>query len=120
MSKPCANVIANGALRAQRFAIPMSIQFRARDDAGWQGGQVENVSRNGILFRALRPLAVHTPIEIRFELPAEMGGVAGAQVLCAGEIVRVISESSLDTPPRLAARIWDYYFLRGKDQEDEE
>ncbi len=112
MSNRWASLVTNGLGRAQRFAIPMSIQFRTLDDTDWLEGAAENVSRSGILFHAPQLLDVHTPVEIRFEWPSDMVGGVSTQVICAAEIVRVVEAPSSDGPPLLAAKILDYHFVR--------
>ena len=119
MSKRWADVIANEAQRAQRFGISMSMHFRPLQEISWLEAEVENISRSGILFRAPRPLDVNTRIEMRFNLPLEMGGEAGAHVVCAGEITRVIPPPTSEERPTLAARIFDYRLVRGADGGDE-
>ncbi len=112
-------ITSDSLQRARRFSLPVVIQFRPLEETTWQEGQVENVSRSGILFRAPQPLSLHTPIEMRFDLPAELGGEPGAHVVCAGEIIRVIPPPGPDQQPILAARIMDYQFVRGLDETDD-
>jgi len=114
MSKRWVNTTANGSERAQRFAIAMPIQYRPLSDLTWLDGQVENISRSGVLFRAERVMDVATLLQMRFELPAEFGGQTGALVVCRGEVVRTLLPPTEDAPQRLAARILDYRFVRSE------
>jgi hypothetical protein len=98
--------------RPQRFAIAMPVYFRRLEEITWQEGRVENISRSGILFRAAQPVEPNTRVELRFDLPAEVGGEPGAHVVCVGEITRVIPSPMPDEPPILAASISDYRFVR--------
>ncbi len=102
----------NGSRRAQRFAIAMPIQYRRLSDVTWFEGQVENISRTGVLLRGEQTMNVATPLQMRFELPAEFGGQTGALVICRGEAVRTLLPPTEDAPKRLAARILDYTFVR--------
>jgi hypothetical protein len=102
----------NGSRRAQRFAIAMPIQYRPLSDVTWLDGEVENISRTGVLLRGGEIMSVATPIQMRFELPAEFGGQTGALVVCRGEVVRTILLPADDAPKRLAARILDFHFVR--------
>jgi hypothetical protein len=113
MSKRWVDLITNGTRRPQRYAISLPVQFRTLDDAAWQEGRSENISRSGILFRAPHPLDVDAVIEMMFDLPAEMGGEPGAHVVCIAHIARVLPRATPEEPPLLAARIHDYRFVRG-------
>jgi hypothetical protein len=113
MSKRWVDMSMNGARRAQRFAIAMPIQYRALDDILWMYGEVENISRTGVLLRGPELVSADAPIEMRFALPAEVGGEDGAVVICHGEVVRVLQPPASDAPKRLAVKILDYCFERG-------
>jgi hypothetical protein len=112
MSRRWVNMAMNGPQRAQRFAIAMPIQYRLLDDVTWLDGEVESISRTGVLFRCAEIMEVATPIQMRFELPAEFGGQTGALVICRGEVVRTVLPPADDAPKRLAATILDYTFVR--------
>lgn len=99
-------------LRAQRFAIQMPLRYRASGEAEWLEGETEDISRTGVLFRALDILEDNTPVEFTFALPAEVGGETGATVFCHGQIVRTVLPATSDAAPALAARILDYRFTR--------
>ena len=118
MIKRPADLSFNGTLRPIRFAIPMPVEFRAPEEPEWQEGQIENVSRSGILFHTTAPVSASRPIEMKFELPAEAGGEEGALVFCMGEVVRVIPGPAPESPCTVAARIVDYHFIRSADEFD--
>jgi hypothetical protein len=105
---------AKSPTRAQRFAISMPIQYRRTGEIWWLDGQVENISRSGVLFEAPLPMDVKTAVDLNFELPVEIGGEAGAVVVCRGEIVRQVQPATPDAPAALAAKILDYRFVRGR------
>ena len=107
------DLVTDGTRRPQRFAMSLPVQFRTLDATAWQEGQSENVSRSGILFRAAQPLEVDTVIEMMFDLPVEMGGEAGAHVVCTAHVTRVLPAATPEQPPLLAARIHEYRFVRG-------
>ena len=104
--------------RPRRFTIAMPVYFRPLEDITWMTGQVENISRSGLLFRTAQPVAVNTRVELRFDLPAEVGGEPGAHVVCIGEITRVIPAPAPEEQPILAASIVDYHFVRGAAGDD--
>ncbi|MBZ5546067.1 MAG: PilZ domain-containing protein [Acidobacteriia bacterium] len=103
----------NGSQRAQRFAIAMPIQYRSIHEINWLEGTVENISSTGVLLRGPQIMSVATPIQMRFELPAEFGGQTGALVVCRGEVVRALLPPAENAPKALAATILDYTFVRG-------
>ena len=117
MVRHSADLSLGGRLRPFRFAIPMPIEFRDPEEPEWLVGQIDNVSRSGILFHTSSPVSADRPIEMKFELPAEAGGEEGALVLCMGEVVRLTAGPTPESPCTVAARIVDYHFLRSADFE---
>jgi hypothetical protein len=101
-------------MRAQRFALSMPIQYRRAGEIWWLDGQVENISRSGVLFEAPQGMDVKTVVDLSFEFPVEIGGEAGAVVVCRGEIVRRVPPATPEAPSALAAKILEYRFLRGR------
>ena len=97
--------------RAQRFVIPMPLRYRRPGEREWHNGEVENISRTGVLFSAEELMDLSAPIEMRFQLPVEIGGATAAQVLCAGEIVRTVPPPSSGQLQFLAAQIRTYQFI---------
>jgi len=100
--------------RAQRFDFQLPLRYRASGETAWQEGRTENISRTGVLFWVGRSMEAHTPVEISFEMPVEVGGERGAEVVCQGEIVRTVLPATTDAQPALAARILEYQFIRGQ------
>ncbi len=104
-----------GNWRANRFPIAARLEFRPSGNADWIDGQVENVSRSGILFRATRVLPLYTAIEMRFPLAVMGGGEAAsgseASVYCRGRVVR--HSASPDDGSLQAATIREYRIVRG-------
>jgi hypothetical protein len=100
--------------RARRFGVELPVRCRAFGETAWREGRTENISHTGMLFRTHELLDVHTPIEITFAMPPAIGGEAGAQIMCRGEIVRTTLAASTDAHPLLAARILEYRFVRGR------
>ena len=93
--------------RAQRYAIPMSMLYRAAGDPTWREGRTENVSRSGVLFRAEHLMEPNTSIEMVLMLPIEIAGEAAGTTMCRGRIVRAVAPASFDARPALAAAILD-------------
>ena len=96
--------------RAPRFAVPMSMLYRAAGDPGWCEGRTENVSRSGVLFRAEQLMEPNTSIDMVLMLPIEIAGDAAGTTMCRGRIVRAVAPAGpvgLDARPALAAAILD-------------
>ena len=92
--------------RATRFAIASPLEYRTVSDSDWHSGMIENVSCTGVLFRAKSSLDVHTPIALKFALPAALSGPLPVQVMCAGRVVR---QAAGGAAPALAVAVSDCY-----------
>lgn len=96
--------------RAPRFAVPMSMLYRAAGDLGWCEGRTENVSRSGVLFRGEQLMEPNTSVDMVLMLPIEIAGDAAGTTMCRGRIVRAVAPASpvsIDARPALAAAILD-------------
>jgi hypothetical protein len=82
-------------------------------ESGWREGKTENISRSGMLFQAEEPIAPSAQLEINLVLPAEIAGLAAAEVVCRGEVVRTVNQESGTVSPTLAAKILQYHFQHG-------
>ena len=91
----------------------MILRYRPKGQESWKQGTVENISRSGVLFRAEGEVESGTPIDISLLLELPKAGAA-PEVLCWGEIVRSIRKEGR---PELAAKIFDYSFMRPTVQE---
>jgi hypothetical protein len=96
--------------RAPRFAVHLAMRYRSIGATRWREGQIENISRTGVLFWAEDLLAVDTPVEMSFLLPV---GDAKPGVICRGRVVRTVLPTAHKAPPGLAATISTYQFVRG-------
>lgn len=105
--------IRNAPPRAQRFDIQLPLSYRACGETTWRRGRTEDISCSGVLFWAEQGLKVNTQVEMIFELPVEVGGEIGADVICRGEIVRSVLSGKTDAGGLLAASILEYCFMRG-------
>ena len=101
---------------ARRFDIQVPLRYRAIGETEWHEGRTQNISHTGVRFWADQLMEVHTPVELSFEMPAEIAGERGAEVVCKGEIVSTVAPSSPEGQPALVAGISEYHFVRGKDR----
>jgi len=99
--------------RATRFDLHLPLKYRLVGESGWREGKTENISRSGMLFQAEEPIAPNAQLEINLVLPAEIAGLSAAEVVCRGEVVRMIDPESGTVSPTLAAKILQYHFQHG-------
>ena len=99
--------------RATRFDLHLPLKYRLVGESGWREGKTENISRSGMLFQAEEPIAPNAQLEINLVLPAEIAGLAAAEVVCRGEVVRTVNPESGTVSPTLAAKILQYHFQHG-------
>jgi PAS domain S-box-containing protein len=99
--------------RATRFDLRLPLKYRRVGEIGWREGTTENISRSGMLFQAEESIAPNAQLEINLVLPAEIAGLAAAEVVCRGEVVRIIDAQSGKVSPVLAAKILQYHFQHG-------
>jgi PAS domain S-box-containing protein len=99
--------------RAQRFNLHLPLKYRMLGEDGWHSGTTENISRSGLLFQAEDPIPATAQLEINLVLPAEIAGLAAAEVVCRGEIVRTVDAESSTLHPSMAAKILQYHFQHG-------
>ncbi len=99
--------------RATRFDLHLPLKYRLVGESGWREGTTENISRSGMLFQAEEPIAPNAQLEINLVLPAEIAGLAAAEVVCRGEVVRAVKTEAGSVSPTLAAKILQYHFQHG-------
>jgi PAS domain S-box-containing protein len=99
--------------RATRFDLHLPLKYRLVGESGWREGTTENISRSGMLFRAEEFVAPNAQLEINLVLPAEIAGLAAAEVVCRGEVVRTVETGVGAVSPTLAAKILQYHFQHG-------
>jgi hypothetical protein len=99
--------------RATRFDLRLPLKYRLVGERDWRQGTTENISRSGMLFQAEESVAPNALLEINLVLPAEIAGLAAAEVVCRGEVVRTVDPESGTVNPTLAAKILQYHFQHG-------
>jgi PAS domain S-box-containing protein len=97
--------------RATRFDLHLPLKYRLLGESGWREGTTENISRSGMLFQAEEFITPNAQVEINLVLPAEIAGLAAAEVICRGEVVRTVESGTVS--PTLAAKILQYHFQHG-------
>jgi two-component system, cell cycle sensor histidine kinase and response regulator CckA len=99
--------------RAQRFQLHLPLKYRQLNEKNWHDGETKNISRSGLLFEAEDLLQPKVVLEINLVLPAEIAGLSPTEVVCRGEVVRMIKSAEQAMPPALAAKILQYHFQHG-------
>jgi hypothetical protein len=101
--------------RARRFNLQLPLRYRALGEKSWRPGTTENISRSGMLFHGEEMLHPNEQLEISLVLPAEIAGLAATEVICRGEIVRLVEahKEGQSVAPALAAKILQYHFQHG-------
>jgi|SRR3954471_3066694 hypothetical protein len=78
-------------MRAQRFPLELSVEYRPVGREGWHRASTANISASGVLVREQNPPGINTQIEFRVLLPSrgvpDRGEVAGR-----GRVVRVAQQ----------------------------
>jgi len=95
--------------RASRYTVSIPVRYRPFGDFGWTETRTINISCTGVLFETDEPLTVDTPIELRFDLPVEIGGTGEGELSCFGQVVRTIMPPASDTPHAAAAAVSDFH-----------
>jgi two-component system cell cycle sensor histidine kinase/response regulator CckA len=99
--------------RAQRFNLHLPLKYRPLGEPDWRDGTTENISRSGMLFRGEDAISPSVQVEINLVLPPEIAGLAPAEVVCRGEVVRSVAGEGPLVSPALAAKILQYHFHHG-------
>lgn len=94
--------------RAQRYAVPLPVLFRASGERVWREGQTENISKSGVLVRALHVLQPEATVEMLITIPENIPTPFAGATICRGRIVRAIGPSRLQERPAFAAAILEF------------
>jgi len=100
--------------RHQRYAIALPLRYRATSETTWHKGRTEDISHTGVFFWGDWLMEVASQVEMSFEVLVGTGGETLAEIVCQGEIVRMVLPATLDARPGLAARILHYQFVQAK------
>jgi PilZ domain len=103
--------VKGASARAPRLRLELQLRYRPVGGRRWYEGQVENISRSGVLFRGTTLVDVNTPVEIALLMPVLPEASA---IVCRGRIVRTILPGGPRRRPGLAATISRYRFRHRK------
>ena len=105
---------ASWSPRARRLKTPIPVRFRSQNDSTLAPGTIENLSQSGVFIRAERCPAEGELVEMIFEMPIEISGQKNAEVLCAGQLVRIASSIQQEGAAGFAVKVIDYRFLHSE------
>jgi hypothetical protein len=97
--------------RERRLKHEVDVLYRERGTTAWIEGRSENVSRSGVLFRGSASIPSGTVVEVVLEMPVEVTGQAGSNVLCFGTVVRTTAIEKTDEF-HIALSVSGYEFLQ--------
>ena len=100
--------------RPKRFALDLPLEFRPQDSDRWCQATTENISANGILFRARKYVAPLTPVDVKLQLPAALTGDAVVRLLCSGYVVRSVEPQAPSEEAQVAATFLHAQVANGK------
>lgn len=98
--------------RQPRIEVEIPINFRNVSEFAWNLGKSNNLSRSGVLFRAVQPLMTGTQVEVEFVAPPGFGPDAGELVACRGRVVRTLPPAPTDRRTGIATKFSQYQVLR--------
>lgn len=102
------------SLRPKRFALELPVEFRAQGSDRWSEATTQNISANGILFRARTPLPPLTPLDVKLQLPATLTGEGVVRLLCSGYVVRSAGPQTPMQEAEVAATFLHAQLANGK------
>ncbi len=112
------NHVAHAPLRHRRCDLELPLRYRATGETTWHIGRTENIGQRGVFFRGEWLLPVDSQVEMRFEVLLETDGDTSAEIVCQGEIARMVLPATPDAQPGLAARILETGSMHVKMGED--
>ncbi len=98
---------ARRPIRATRHRREIPSLYRVVGANYWQRGLTINISESGVLLQAASPLALHTRLEMTFQLSEAIGRLQVGQVACIGEVVRE-AQPTESSPFPVAARFVEF------------
>jgi hypothetical protein len=97
--------------RERRLKHEVEVLYRERGTTAWSEGRSENVSRSGLLFSGSTTMESGKVVEVVLEMPVEVSGQAGSNVLCFGTVVRSTPNQGGDKF-QIALSVSGYEFLQ--------
>jgi hypothetical protein len=97
--------------RRLRWNVPIAYREKGKASTEWLHGTTENISHSGVLLRGEVAIEPETPIEMIFQMPSEVTGQAGSNVLCSGSVARSENGERREGSHLLAVTIAGYEFL---------
>ena len=106
--------IPPGALRPKRFTVEVPLEYRPQDSDRWLQAKTQNISANGVLFRARKSVPPLTPVDLKMQLPASLTGQGVVRLLCSGYVVRSVEPQLPFQEAQVAATFLHAQLVNGK------
>ncbi len=100
--------------RARRLRMELPVKFRSQSANELVSGIIDNLSQSGLFIHSDNAPAKGELLEMFFEMPIEISGQQNAEVLCAGQVVRVAGTTNEDGSRGFAVKVIDYRFLNSE------
>jgi hypothetical protein len=104
--------------RPKRFAVELPLQVRDRNDGTWWAATSEDISANGIRFRAQKCPPPQTPLDVKLQLPASLTGDGTVRLQCSGYVVRSSESASSPKDAHVAVAFRDIHLVNGESPSD--
>jgi hypothetical protein len=101
--------------RARRLRLAIELKYRSRGSVLWHSGAIQNISQSGVLFQGSGAIS-GDDVEMIFEMPKEIAGQEGRNVLCSGCVVRAPAPGA--SPPFSYAVSISYYRFLARERDD--
>jgi PilZ domain len=97
--------------RARRFPTRIPIRYSPDGGSTWFEGQTEDISHSGVLFVAEQAVPIKTDLTMKLSV-SSAGTETVAEIVCRGNIVRIVQADGTGTLPRLGVTISSYQITR--------
>jgi hypothetical protein len=77
-------------IRPQRVSLQVAVRYRSPGDESWKTGRTENISRTGVLVRAVRLLPLNAEVEVAVTVPAGIIPDLAGPIVCSGTVARLV------------------------------
>ncbi|MGH9524808.1 MAG: PilZ domain-containing protein, partial [Terriglobales bacterium] len=95
--------------RPKRFPLELPLEVRVAGSADWWNATTEDVSANGMRFRAGAYIPPQTPVDVKLQLPPALTGDGTVRLECSGYVVRSNKPSLVSDEARMAVTFLEFH-----------
>ena len=99
--------------RPKRFPLELPLEVRVAGSSDWWNATTEDISANGMRFRAGNYVAPQTPVDVKLQLPPALTGDGTVRLECSGYVVRSNKPSLVSDEARMAVTFLEFHFADG-------